>query len=125
VVAVGSADPVGLSRLARGLSELSEITQGRPVHVVVNRWRSRLGWAEADVATLVAGFASLAGLHFVPEDRDAADRALLAGRTLAEVGDSPLSRAMSPLVDSLFPAVADAQRRTLRHHRTAGRALRR
>jgi MinD-like ATPase involved in chromosome partitioning or flagellar assembly len=125
VVVVGSADPVGLSRLARGLTELREITDGRPVHVVVNRWRSRLGWAETDVANLVAGFATLAGLHFVPEDRDAADRALLAGRTLAELGDSPLSRAMSALVDGLFPASAEPARRTLRHHRTAGRALRR
>lgn len=125
VVVVGSADPVGLSRLARGLTELREVTEGRPVHVVVNRWRSRLGWAEADVANLVAGFANLAGLHFVPEDRDAADRALLAGRTLAELGDSPLRRAMSGLVDSLFPASAAPARRTLRLHRTTGRALRR
>jgi MinD-like ATPase involved in chromosome partitioning or flagellar assembly len=124
VVAVGSADPVGLSRLARGLTELREITDGRPVHVVVNRWRSRLGWAETDVANLVAGFVQLAGLDFVPEDRDAADRALIAGRTLAELGDSPLSRAMSALVDGLFPASADPPRRSLRH-RTAGRALRR
>ena len=125
VVVVGSADPVGLSRLARGLAELREVTDGQPVHVVVNRWRSRLGWAEADVADLVAGFANLAGLHFAPEDRDAADRALLTGRTLAELGDSPLSRAMSSLVDSLFPAGAEPGRRSLRHHRTAGRALRR
>jgi Mrp family chromosome partitioning ATPase len=125
VVVVGSADPVGLSRLARGLTELRDVTAGRPVHVVVNRWRSRLGWAEVDVANLVAGFADLAGLHFVPEDRDAADRAVLAGRTLAELGDSPLGRAMSGLVDSLFPASASPARRTLRLHRTAGRALRR
>jgi len=125
VVVVGSADPVGLSRLARGLHELREVTDGRPVHVVVNRWRSRLGWAETDVAKLVAGFATLAGLHFVPEDREAADRALLAGRTLAELGDSPLSRAMSALVDGLFPGSTEPVRRTLRHHRTAGRALRR
>ena len=125
VVVVGSADPVGLSRLARGLNELREVTDGRPVHVVVNRWRSRLGWAETDVANLVAGFATLAGLHFVPEDRDAADRALLAGRTLAELGDSALSRAMSALVDGLFPASTEPARRTLRHHRTAGTALRR
>jgi MinD-like ATPase involved in chromosome partitioning or flagellar assembly len=125
VVVVGSADPVGLSRLARGLAELREVTDGRPVHVVVNRWRSRLGWAEADVADLVAGFATLAGLHFVPEDREAADRALLGGRTLAELGESPLSRAMSTLVDGLFPEVAEPARRTLRRRRTAGTALRR
>ena len=35
VVVVGSADPVGLSRLARGLVELREVTAGAPVRVVV------------------------------------------------------------------------------------------
>jgi MinD-like ATPase involved in chromosome partitioning or flagellar assembly len=126
VVVVGSADPVGLSRLARGMAELREVTNGRPVHVVVNRWRSRLGWAESDVAALVAGFGELAGLHFVPEDRDTADRALLTGRTLAELGESPLSRAMAELVDDLFPDTAQAAaRRSLRRRRTAGTALRR
>ncbi len=49
LVVVGSADPVGLSRLARGLVELHEHTGGRPVHVVVNRMRGSLGWSEAEV----------------------------------------------------------------------------
>lgn len=125
VVVVGSADPVGLARLARGLVELREITDDRPVHVVVNRWRSRLGWAESDVTNLVTGFADLAGLHFVPEDRDTADRAVLTGKSVAELGDSPLARAVSPLVDSLFPAtVQPAQHRSLRRRRTAGRVRR-
>ena len=43
VVVVGTADPVGLSRLARGLTELREHTDGRPVHVVVNRMRAVAG----------------------------------------------------------------------------------
>jgi MinD-like ATPase involved in chromosome partitioning or flagellar assembly len=126
VVVVGSADPVGLSRLARGLTELGEVTGGGSVHVVVNRWRPRLGWAQADVAQLVSGFGDLAGLHFVPEDRDTADRALLTGRTLAEVGESPLSRAMASLVDDLFPGAAQPPlRRSLRRRRTAGTVPRR
>ena len=57
LVVVGAADPVGLSRLARGLVELHEHTEGRPVQVVVNRMRPSLGWSEADVAGMVAGFA--------------------------------------------------------------------
>jgi MinD-like ATPase involved in chromosome partitioning or flagellar assembly len=123
LVAVGSADPVGLSRLARGLGELREVTDGRPVHVVVNRWRSRLGWSESDVAQLLGGFAELAGLHLLPDDRDATDRALLAGRTLTELGESALSRAFGGLVDALEPG-STGVRRSLRR-RTAGRALRR
>jgi len=122
VVVVGSADPVGLSRLARGLGEVREATGGRAVHVAVNRWRGRLGWAEADVARLVSGYGELASLHFLPDDRDGTDRALLAGRTLAEVGDTALGRALVPLVDAVG---GDDVRRAVRRRRRAGRALRR
>ncbi|CAI9409385.1 hypothetical protein HIDPHFAB_01276 [Nocardioides sp. T2.26MG-1] len=108
VVVVGSADPVGLSRLARGLVELRDATGGRPVHVVVNRMRATLGWSERDVAGMVSGFARLAGLHFLPDDQATVDRALVTGRTLVEVGDSPLSRAVGRLADALAPAGAQA-----------------
>jgi len=112
LLAVGSADPVGLSRLARGLGELRERSAAQPVHVVVNRWRSRLGWSEADVAGLFRGF-DLAGLWFLPDDPQAADRALLTGRTLAEIGDSALAAAMGGLVDAtgLAPGTSAARRR--------------
>ena len=98
---VGSADPVGLSRLARGLVELRELTDGAPVHVVVNRMRPSLGWSEKNIAGMVTGFARLAGLYFLPDDRGAVDRALVAGRTLVESGDSPLVRALARVVDAL------------------------
>lgn len=103
VVVVGNADPVGLSRLARGLVDLREVTGGAPVRVVVNRMRPSLGWSEKDVAGMVTGFARIAGLHFLPEDRATVDRALVAGRTLTEIGDSPLGRAVAAVVDALAP----------------------
>ena len=103
VVVVGSADPVGLSRLARGLVDLREVTGGAPVRVVVNRMRPSLGWSEKEVAGMVSGFGRLSGLHFLPEDRATTDRALVAGRTLPEVGDSPLARAVASVVDALLP----------------------
>ncbi|WP_228943283.1 AAA family ATPase [Nocardioides sp. Leaf374] len=103
LVVVGTPDPVGLSRLARGLAELHEHTGGRPVHVVVNRMRSTLGWSEKDVAAMVAGFGRVEGLHFLPDDRAGVDRALVAGRTLTESGDTPLVRALAPLADALVP----------------------
>ena len=103
VVAVGGADPVGLSRLARGLVDLREVVGARPVHVVVNRMRASLGWSERDIAGMVAGFARLAGLHFLPDDQPSVDRALVAGRTLVEVGDSPLARAVARLADAVGP----------------------
>ncbi len=79
IVVVGSADPVGLTRLARGLVELRERRAGAPVRVVVNRMRPGLGWSERDIVGMVEGFARLAGVHFLPDDRAAADRALLTG----------------------------------------------
>ena len=108
VVVVGSADPVGLSRLARALVEVRDVTSGAPVRVVVNRMRPSLGWSEKDVAGMVEGFTRPAGLHFLPDDRPTVDRALVAGRTLAEVGDSPLGRAVSDVVDALAPATVVA-----------------
>ena len=108
VVVVGSADPVGLSRLARGLVELRE--RGRDAHVVVNRMRPSLGWSERDIAGMVAGFARPAGLHFLPDDQPTVDRALVAGRTLSELGDSPLARAVGKLADGLYAANSKYER---------------
>lgn len=104
IVVVGAADPVGLSRLARGLVDLREITGGAPVRVVVNRMRSSLGWSEREIAGMVEGFSRVSGLHFLPEDRPAADRALVAGRSLIEGGDSQLVRALGGVLDAVFPA---------------------
>jgi MinD-like ATPase involved in chromosome partitioning or flagellar assembly len=106
VVVVGSADPVGLSRLVRGLADLRELQPVTPVRVVVNRMRPTLGWAEKDIVGMVAGFARLSGLHFLPDDQAAVDRALVAGRTLAEVGDSAISRALSALTDAVAVSAA-------------------
>ncbi|HEU4812572.1 MAG TPA: hypothetical protein VFT00_10575 [Nocardioides sp.] len=127
VVVVGTADPVGLSRLARGLVELRELTGGAPVRVVVNRMRPSLGWSEKEIAGMVEGFSRVSGLHFLPDDRAAVDRALVAGRTLPEVGDSPLGRAVAGIVDALAPGEGQAEpapRRGLRR-RTAGTTRRR
>jgi MinD-like ATPase involved in chromosome partitioning or flagellar assembly len=123
-VVVGSADPVGLSRLARALVELRDHTDGRAVHVVVNRMRSTLGWSEKDIAGMVSGFTRVAGLHFLPDDRAAVDRALVTGRTLLEGGDSALVRGIAGVVDVLAPVQAlppaGARLRTSRL-RTTGR----
>ncbi|MCR6030651.1 chromosome partitioning protein [Nocardioides sp. zg-579] len=103
LLVVGTADPVGLSRLARALVELTELTGGAPVRVVVNRMRPSLGWSERDVSGMVAGFGRIASLHFVPDDRAGVDRAVVAGRTLVESGDSAVTRAVAAVVDALQP----------------------
>lgn len=101
VVVVGSADPVGLSRLARGLVDLREVLAGAAVRVVVNHNRSSLGWSEKEISGMVEGFAHLLGIHFLPEDRPAVDRALVAGESLS--GDGPLVRALAQVADAVLP----------------------
>ncbi len=102
VVVVGSADPVGLSRLARSLVELAEVTGRTDPHVVVNRMRPTLGWAEADITAMLRGAAPVESISFLPDDRAAVDRALVAGRSLVEIGDSSVGRAVSGVVGSLL-----------------------
>lgn len=103
VLVVGSADPVGLSRLARGLVELGDVRPGGATRVVVNRMRDSLGWSERDISGMVEGFVRPLGIHFLPDDQVACDRALVAGQALTETGDSPLRRAVADVVDAAFP----------------------
>jgi len=104
VLVVGSADPVGLARLARGLVDLLGVIPGARARVVVNRARPSLGWGEKEVRAMVEGFLGPVGVHFLPDDRTATDRALAAGRSLVESGDSALRRALASLADDLVPA---------------------
>jgi MinD-like ATPase involved in chromosome partitioning or flagellar assembly len=122
VLVVGSADPVGLARLARGLVELPEVAPVVAARVVVNRVRPSLGWGEQEVRAMVEGFVTPAGVHFLPDDPAAADRALMTGRPLVELGDSALRDALADLTDSLDP---DQRPRSGRGRRGRGRLRRR
>ncbi|HLN78676.1 MAG TPA: hypothetical protein VK204_16655 [Nocardioidaceae bacterium] len=125
VLVVGSADPVGLSRLARGLVELPEVASGSPTRVVVNRVRPSLGWSEQEMRGMVEGFLTPASTHFLPDDPGATDRALMAGRPLVEMGESSLGAAISRLVDHLDGSGTEesSRRAGLRlRRRRAGRA---
>jgi len=102
VVVVGAADPVGLARLARGLVELREVVPGVRPRVVVNRTRSSLGWSDLEIRGMVEGFVAPVEVHFLPDDRVAADRAVMSGRSLAESGDSTLRTAMTAVARSLL-----------------------
>jgi hypothetical protein len=126
LVVVASADPVGLTRLARALLDLRGVRPVGPDLVVVNRMRAGLGWAERDVVDMVARVAPDAHVAFLPEDRAAADRALVGGRTLRESGDGPLRRAMAHLATDLLArtGLAAPGRPTRgRGRRRGGRAL--
>jgi MinD-like ATPase involved in chromosome partitioning or flagellar assembly len=99
VVVVSAADPVGLTRLARSLRDLLDLRPDGPSYVVVNRMRGTLGWTERDIRYLVGGVAPRATVAFLPDDRAAADRALVSGRPLVGCGDSPLRRAVASVTD--------------------------
>ncbi|MFC7505198.1 AAA family ATPase [Nocardioides sp. CPCC 206347] len=101
VLLVGSADPVGLARLARAMTELNELLVNPPVRIVVNRMRPTLGWREPDVVAMLNGFGTSLGVHFLPDDQPAVDKALVAGRLLVESGDSALTRAIGALLDAM------------------------
>jgi MinD-like ATPase involved in chromosome partitioning or flagellar assembly len=95
VYAVGAADPVGLQRLVRGLTELQAAVPGvRPV-VVVNRLRSGAipGDAEREVRAALARYAAVTEAVLIPADVAALDHALATGRTLAEAAPASPARA--------------------------------
>jgi MinD-like ATPase involved in chromosome partitioning or flagellar assembly len=114
VLVVGTPDPVGLSRLARGLVDLRERRPGTPMRVVVNRMRPTVGWRERDIVGMVEGFARLAGVHFLPDDVEAADRALSTGTSVIDSGESGLARALTAVADSVVPPPAPRRRRERR-----------
>ena len=94
VVAVGSGDPVGLQRLVRGLSDLSEVIPGVRPRVVINRTRRGPvgGNPRREVGAALARYAGVVPAGYVPYDLDAYDAAVAAGRTLVEVAPGSAAR---------------------------------
>ena len=86
VVAVGSADPVGIDRLLIGLEDLQRVVPDTPVRVVVTRVRRSVlgGDPEGQVREALRRHAGITDLTCVPDDRAAYDACLREGRTLAE-----------------------------------------
>ncbi|GIG28244.1 AAA family ATPase [Cellulomonas marina] len=111
VVAVGSADPVGLQRLVRGLDELARrpAAAGARLVVVLNRVRSSTAGpgGERALREALERYAGVQDAVLVPEDRPALDAALLAGRLLREVAPaSPARRALVGLAGLVAPVPA-------------------
>ncbi|MFW7413644.1 AAA family ATPase [Demequina sp. SO4-18] len=92
VVAVGTAEPLGIQRLVHGLAALRERVGGEPV-VVVNRVRAEVAGVrpEEAVADALLRFAQVPHTWTVPWDPRACDAAALSGQLLAE--RTPRSRA--------------------------------
>ena len=93
VVAVGSADPLGLQRLVRGLADLAAAVPGVTPDVVVNRVRDGVmpGDPRKEIAAALQRYAGVDPAAFLPYDRAAADAAAMRGQALCEVAaSSPL-----------------------------------
>lgn len=90
VVVVGSADPVGLTRLIRAVHELRAVVPSVTTRVVVNRVRSGpLGGTPAEsVADALNRYAGVQAAALLPFDTAACDAAMVHGSTMAEVAKS-------------------------------------
>jgi Mrp family chromosome partitioning ATPase len=127
VVAVVSADTVGLSRFFRAYVQLLEIVDPSRVSVLVNRVRpSAGGWdAAGQVRRTLFRFGSVEAAAYVPEDREALDAAVLAGATLRDIAPrSPALVEWSRFTRTTLLPPEDASRRMRRAGRSGG-ALRR
>jgi len=116
IVAVASADPLGISRFLRDHAELRRLTGPTPVVVVVNQLRAGpLGLdARGQIRRTLERFGGIADVVFVPFDQRAADAALLHARPIADVVPrSPLVAGVRRLAAGLSPtasATADSSR---------------
>jgi MinD-like ATPase involved in chromosome partitioning or flagellar assembly len=134
VVAVGAADPVGLSRFLRSHVDLVETVANGRVVVVMNKIRASVIGLNpaAQVAQTLYRFGGIESAAMIPYDRAGLDAAILSGKTLADAAPrSPVRAAIRLLVTAqLLPPSTIAQRirtrpRRARKEENASRVARR
>jgi MinD-like ATPase involved in chromosome partitioning or flagellar assembly len=119
VIAVGAADPVGLSRFLRAHVDLVEtVAEGR-VLVAMNKIRaSAIGLNPiGQVTQTLSRFGGIESAAMIPFDSSALDAAILSGRTLADAAPkSPVRAAIRDLAASrlLPPGTGKTRSRRLR-----------
>jgi MinD-like ATPase involved in chromosome partitioning or flagellar assembly len=117
VVAVGSADPVGLSRFLRAHVDLVEtVAEGRVI-VAMNKVRaSAIGLNPlGQVTQTLSRFGGIDSAAMIPFDAAALDAAILSGRTLADAAPrSPVRVAIRDLVASRLLPPTGRKARALR-----------
>lgn len=98
VIAVGRADPVGLTRLVRGLHDLQAAIPSADISVVINMTRPTIGWSDSEIGATVERLTGRWPVAFVPMDQSAVDSALIGGRLPGEAtSDSRLVKAFARL----------------------------
>jgi Flp pilus assembly CpaE family ATPase len=117
ILAVGSADPIGLQRLVRGLAELRDAEVAAPIWVVLNKVRRGVvaGDPAVELTAALERFAGRTPAALLPLDQEAVDAALAAGRLLGESRpSSPLRQAVADLAAGLVGVPAQPSRRRWR-----------
>ena len=114
IVAVASADPVGLSRFLRAYGDLADVAVTLSVTVVANKVRTTavgMG-ASGQVEQTLARFGGIDAPVLVPWDQHAFDTAVLSARTVGEVAPkSAATLAIRRLVaERLLPPTASRRR---------------
>ncbi|MCW2596519.1 MAG: hypothetical protein JWP39_2407, partial [Jatrophihabitans sp.] len=118
ILVVGSADPIGMQRLVRGLGDLRDAEVPAPVWVVLNRVRPGAvpGDTNTELRSALERFAGRSPAALLPADQRAVDAALASGRLLSESSPaSPLRQAVTELAAALAGVPAPTTRR--RHRR--------
>jgi MinD-like ATPase involved in chromosome partitioning or flagellar assembly len=115
VIAVGAADPIGLTRYLRAHADLIELSTPERMTTVINKVRaSAIGLnPSAQIAQTLSRFGGVAEPVLVPWDPAAFDAALLSGRALMDAAPrSPARLAIRKLVtERLAPQPAPARGR--------------
>lgn len=118
VVAVLTADPVGVARFIRAQAELRAVIGAAEITVVVNRLRSGAVGVDprGQIRRALERYAGVTEVWFIPEDARGADAGRLAARPVAEAAPrSPLVAAVRRLATEAIlppaPAGVPARRR--------------
>jgi MinD-like ATPase involved in chromosome partitioning or flagellar assembly len=117
IIAVGSADPVGMQRLIRGLGELSDTGIETPVWVVLNRVQPSVGGHNpiSELKAALLRFAGRTPAAFLPYDRSGLDAAASEGRSLlASAPSSPLRGALNEFAGSILGMPTERGRRRVK-----------
>lgn len=129
IVAVGLADPVGISRFLRAYADLVELLPETATNVVMNRVRpAAVGLNPfGQVSSALARFGGIDSPVLVPHDGRGLDSAVLAGKTLRDAAPkSPARAAIQRFVDAtLLPAphaASPVRRRSRRRRGADGRS---
>lgn len=124
VVAVGAADPIGLSRFLRAHPDLRETALADEVSIVITRVRPGAVGADpaAQITQTLRRFGGLDPAALVPHDLAGYDAALLTGRTMLDTAPRSAARqALARFVRArLLPAPEPVRSRRERRERRRG-----